>query len=154
LENSQRLPSAWTLARIARRQERLQHKYDPRLLLQSMEGVRVYAELLYREGLQKFKKKKQGNSLPPKILEFKRTCINQAQQYVVDRLKAEHLTQEEAREDQFAQGVEVALKPQLAVESTIDEFRIVMEQIKKERAKMASELGKDFLPKEVCIRQV
>lgn len=122
--------------------------YDP-LLLQSIQDVQTHAKLLYKERLPRFLKRKDRNQ-PGKMLQLRRNCVNMAQQYVINRLKADCLNPKDAEANQFAQTVAIVPPPQLELQNPVEKWKVVLTQLKAEKKKIISELGMDSLIKQVC----
>jgi hypothetical protein len=124
--------------------------FDPPLLPQSMQLVRLQAELIYRERVQISLKKNYKNQ-SHNTLVFRQDCVNRAQQHVIDLLKANSQPREETITSQSVECEEMVLDAQPSVRGPEEKWQEVWAQVRAERKQIVCELKNLPVPEQVRI---
>jgi hypothetical protein len=124
--------------------------FDPPLLPQSMQLVRLQAELIYRERVQISLKKNYKNQ-SHNTLVFRQDCVNRAQQHVIDLLKANSQPREETITSQSVECEEMVLDAQPSVRGPEEKWQEVWAQVRAERKQIVCELENLPGPEQVRI---
>jgi hypothetical protein len=117
--------------------------YDPLVLLQSIPEIRVHAERIYQNGLQKLLLRAKLRNRRPNIEQYKLNCVSQAQNELDYLLQANYQPQEGPGADNFTLATGKAREPQPASQNWKKDtkWKGVRDRLAAERKQIASGLG-------------